>query len=205
MAAPAASVGAVDDFLASVAILNATSTQVLSSVLADLVGDQLTLAQLRLLRLVERQGILRVGDVAAFMRVSNAAASKAVDRLVRVGLLRRTEAKGDRRTLEISVTQEGHSLLKAFEVRSGAILATRLASVDVRGLHSMSDRLDRLSVSLAAGREATGGCFRCGLFLREECLLRTVGERDCYLQLGPARRDKGGGRAPDRVKSKAVS
>ena len=180
---------AINDLLASVTILNAASTQVLSGVLADLAGDQLTFTQLRLLRLVEHQAVLTVGDVANFLGVSNAAASKAVERLVRVGFLRRMEAQGDRRTVEISVTQEGHALLGAFEARSSATLRALLPDVDARRLRDLSERLDRLSVSLSSGgAEQARVCFRCGLYFREECLLRTVADSQCYLHLGTARR-----------------
>ena len=53
---------------------------------------QLTISQLKLLRLVSLADSLTVGDAAAFLKVSKAAASKSVDKLVRKMYLQRSPA-----------------------------------------------------------------------------------------------------------------
>jgi DNA-binding MarR family transcriptional regulator len=180
---------AINDLLASTAIFSTTSSDLLAGVLAEVAGDRLTFAQLKLLRLVERQGRLHIGDVAAFLGISNAAASKAVDRLVRAGLLGRAEAPDDRRATQVSVTADGHALLEAFEARSTAALLRLLSGAGLRQLKELATSLDRLSVSLATGRRKHDSlCFRCGLYFRDECLLRDSTDERCYLHLGPALR-----------------
>ncbi|MCU0280580.1 MAG: MarR family transcriptional regulator [Acidimicrobiia bacterium] len=180
---------AINDLLASTAIFSTTSSDLLAGVLTEVAGDRLTFAQLKLLRLVERQGRLNIGDVAAFLGISNAAASKAVDRLVRAGLLGRAEAPDDRRATQVSVTGDGRGLLEAFETRSSAALLRLLSGAGLRQLRDLTTSLDRLSVSLAAGRREQGSlCFRCGLYFRDECLLRTSTDDRCYLHLGSGRR-----------------
>lgn len=179
----------INDLLASAAIFSTTSSDLLAGVLEEVAGDRLTFAQLKLLRLVERQGRLNIGDVAAFLGISNAAASKAVDRLVRVGLLGRAEAPDDRRATQVSVTDDGRALLDAFESRSSAALLRLLSGAGSRQLRDLTTSLDRLSVSLAAERrEQSSLCFRCGLYFRDECLLRTSTDERCYLHLGSGRR-----------------
>lgn len=189
MARRAETLEAINDLLASATIFTSTSSDLLASELEDLAGDRLTFTQLKLLRLVARQDPLSVGDVAAFLGISNAAASKAVDRLVRAGLLHRAEAMGDRRTTEVSVTPEGRALLEDFEARSATALLRLLAGVSLRQMRDISGGLDRLSLSMA-GPVGAGSdvCFRCGLYFRDDCLLRTLADRRCYLHLGSRRR-----------------
>ncbi|HSQ36538.1 MAG TPA: MarR family transcriptional regulator [Acidimicrobiia bacterium] len=180
---------AINDLLASATIFTSASSDLLAAELGQLAGDRLTFAQLRLLRLVGRQDPLSIGDVAAFLGVSSAAASKAVDRLVRGGLLRRAESPDDRRALEITVTEEGRALLRDFDARSGQAMLRLLTGVAPRQLRDISDGLDRLSLSISAGvGEEDLLCFRCGLYFRDECLLRSMTDHQCYLDLGKARR-----------------
>ena len=195
---------AINDLLASATIFTSTSSDLLAGELEGLAGDRLTFTQLKLLRLVARQDPLTVGDVAAFLGISNAAASKAVERLVRGGFLCRAEAKRDRRTTEVSVTEEGRALLDHFETRSNAALLRLLAGVPLRQMREISGELDRLSLSISGQPESGGNvCFRCGLHFRDDCLLRTMTDRECYLHLGSKRRLGGmavasGGSAPKR-------
>ena len=201
MAGRAETLEAINDLLASATIFTSTSADLLATGLLDIAGDRLTFAQLKLLRLVQRQGTLSIGDVAGFLGVSNAAASKAVDRLVRSGVLSRAEGRGDRRTTEVTVTAEGHALLEEFEARTSGLLLKRLAGTDLRQLRDLSGSLDRLSLSLSAGGdEEARVCFRCGLYFREDCLLRTLTDRECYLHLGSGRRSGESLPAARRVK-----
>jgi DNA-binding MarR family transcriptional regulator len=55
-------------------------------------------------------GISRIGEE---MGVSNAAASQAVDRLVQIGLIERTEDPDDRRSKRLKLTQEGKALVES--------------------------------------------------------------------------------------------
>lgn len=193
---------AINDLLASATIFATASTDVLATELEGVVGDRLTFTQLKMLRLVARQGALTIGDVAAFLGISNAAASKAVDRLVRAGFLGRAESLDDRRVSRVSLTSEGGVLLQEFESRTSTALLRLLSGVAVRQLRDISGSLDRLSVSLAAGSAEQGSvCFRCGLHFRDECLLRDSTDSRCYLHLGSARRGGDTSPSPRRTRS----
>lgn len=87
----------LDDFLGSAHVFSSAVSDVIEErLLAEVSGGLLTASQLKLLKLVAMADSHTIGDVAAFLGVSNAAASKAVDRLVRRNLLRRREDKKDR-------------------------------------------------------------------------------------------------------------
>ena len=114
--------GLINDFLGSVRILSTTIDEWMEEELKETTKDRVTPSQLRVLKLVARTNARRIGDVADFLAVSNAAASKAVDRLVRRGLVRRAEAAADRRAVELSLTSEGRTLLAQYEAATTQVL-----------------------------------------------------------------------------------
>jgi DNA-binding MarR family transcriptional regulator len=196
---PAETLEAINDLLASASIFTSVSSELLAAELEDIAGPRLTFTQLKLLRLVGRQRRLTIGDIAAFLGISNAAASKAVDRLVRGGLLRRAGVEGDRRATEVTVTPEARALLDDFDARAGKALLKVLSGAGIRRLRDLSGGLDRLSVALSEGSEDPDSvCFRCGLYFRDECLLRDMSDRRCYLHLGETRRGVEGPARPRR-------
>jgi len=90
----------INDFLGSTQVFASSVNAVIEKRLLREVGPrQLTSSQFKLLKLVALTDAQTIGDVAAFLGVSNAAASKAVDKLVRRGLLLRNEAQTDRRAI----------------------------------------------------------------------------------------------------------
>jgi DNA-binding MarR family transcriptional regulator len=71
-----------------------------------------------LMRLVHR-GSTSVSDIGEQSGVTSAAASQAVDRLVGLGLIERTEDPDDRRAKRLALTQKGRTLIeRGVEVRS---------------------------------------------------------------------------------------
>src|ERR1039457_2968791 len=106
----------IDDFLGSAHVFASAVADIIEQRLLDKASEgQVTASQMKLLKLVAMTDSYTLGDVASFLRVSNAAASKAVDRLVRRDLLRRTEDQKDRRVMHLRHTQAGRRLLTAYE------------------------------------------------------------------------------------------
>jgi DNA-binding MarR family transcriptional regulator len=166
------------DVLGSAHILASAVDRLVEERLQAVSKEQLTSSQLRLLRLIARTDVCRICQVATFLRVSPAATSKAVDRLVRRGLVRRREAEADRRRAELRLTEEGLNLLAQCEVIADQVLEEVFGAISADGLRQAADLLDRCCVSVltrdSAGAEA---CFRCSSYFREKCLLwRSGGE-----------------------------
>jgi len=106
----------VRDFLGSVAECGAAACKVLEDEpLCRVSRGRLTRSQLRLLEHVAAAEGRTIGDAAAVLGVSNPAASKAVDKLVRRHLLHRSDAKSDRRASELTLTDTSRRLLAALE------------------------------------------------------------------------------------------
>lgn len=70
----------------------------------------LSFSQVNTLMRLHFTGQADISDIAAQLGVTNAAASQLVERLVRMGLLARTEDLIDRRIKRLTLTPAGHSL-----------------------------------------------------------------------------------------------
>jgi DNA-binding MarR family transcriptional regulator len=72
----------------------------------------LTMAQMVAMMLLEKMGPISVSSVAACIKLSPAAASHMVDRLVVAGLVGRSEDPADRRQKRIAITAAGRELIQ---------------------------------------------------------------------------------------------
>ena len=79
----------------------------------------LSFSQINILMRLFHEGITNVSEVGELLGISNAAASQAVDRLVGLGLIERTEDPEDRRTKRLALTPVGRTAIeKGIEARS---------------------------------------------------------------------------------------
>jgi len=90
----------------------AVSSQVFKPALDKLADDDLTQVQLACIRFACLHPEPSVGMIADGLGVSNAAAAKLIDRLVKKGLLIREEDSRDRRVLKIKLTEAGQDMLE---------------------------------------------------------------------------------------------
>jgi len=83
-----------------------------------------------------------VSELAERERMSAPGMSGHVERLVRAGLVERTrDEAGDRRRVGLTVTAEGHNVLRSVRSRRTAWLASRLGELD-------PDELERIEASI---------------------------------------------------------
>jgi DNA-binding MarR family transcriptional regulator len=79
----------------------------------------LSFSQINILMRMVHRGSTSVSEVGEQLGVTNAAASQAVDRLVQLGLIIRTEDPEDRRAKQLALTQKGRELInQGVEARS---------------------------------------------------------------------------------------
>jgi DNA-binding MarR family transcriptional regulator len=79
----------------------------------------LSFSQINILMRLIHGGSTGVSEIGEQLGVTNAAASQAVDRLVQLGLIERTEDPEDRRAKRLALTQKGRALIEeSVEARS---------------------------------------------------------------------------------------
>jgi DNA-binding MarR family transcriptional regulator len=174
----------LNDFLGSAQIFSSAVNDLMERQLHEVTGDDVTFSQLKLLKMVSLTRGYSVSNVAQFLGVSTAAASRAVDRLVRRGLVIRAESAGDRRAVELSLTPKAQALLSQYDEAASAALHRVFGDLSHSQLHQVGDLLDRLSVTIVDrenGEEDV--CFRCGIHFRDRCLLRQRRSQSCFFHL----------------------
>ena len=73
----------------------------------------LSFSQINILMRLIHAGSTGVSEIGEQLGVSNAAASQAVDRLVVMDLIKRTEDPTDRRAKQLALTQKGRTLIES--------------------------------------------------------------------------------------------
>lgn len=118
-------------------------------------AEQVTLPQLRVLVMVVSGGPLNLNAVARGLGVHPSNATRACDRLVAAGLLRRSEDAADRRNLVLELTADGHQLVQMVTRHR------RSAIEDILGRMSERHRRELMPV-LQAFTQAAGEISRSG-------------------------------------------
>lgn len=160
--------------------------EILERTLAEATDEQLAMSQVKLMLLVARPDQrFKVSDVADFMGVTNAAASRAIDRLVQRGLIDRTVSPEDRRAVDLALTPEGQEILDRFAETRNRELLRILGDHPDEKLRRVTELLDELSV-LLLDVEGHGSerCLRCGIHFRSGCVVRDVLGRECAVSSG---------------------
>lgn len=174
----------VQDFLGSAHVFAAAMRDVMEKkLLADITGRELTFSQLKILKLVAFTETQTISDVAAFLGVSNAAASQMVDKMVRHKWLSRTEGKIDRRAAELALTPGSRRLLAAYDRARAEKLGRIFRRLPLKKLRSAADLLESVAVGIVnhtANPEEV--CLQCGIYFRDRCLLRSLANRTCFYQ-----------------------
>ena len=158
----------------------------------ELAGDRLSRSQWKLLEIFATTTVGTVTEVAAYQGVSTAAASKAVERLVRLNLLERTVDIRDRRHIRLSLSAEGGSLVTAYLRHLDLRLAELLGANGSDDLAEIGRVLERITVSvLSAADDLSQICIQCELNAREGCLMEATLHRECLFysvpRIAPAR------------------
>lgn len=172
----------IHEFLGSAHVFSSAVNELVEKrLLEEVAGKEITLSQFKLLKMVSLTDAQTITDVGLFLGVSNAAASKAVDKLVRQKLLRREEGHPDRREIRLSLTEASRRHLLAYDELKRRRLVRLFRQFPAGDLKRAARLLDRLSAGLvghAAKPEEV--CLQCGIYFRDRCLVRQLVKRDCF-------------------------
>ena len=150
-----------------------------ATLLRSVAAGKLTPPQMKVLKLVSQAQGQTVGVIATFLGVSAAAASKAIDRLVRRDFLSRGAGK-DRRSSDLALTAEGAQALAEFEAARSQRLAEVFGRLPGEALRQAGRTLEQLAagiVSTSANPEEV--CLQCGVYFDERCVLHQAVRPGC--------------------------
>ena len=143
----------------------------------------ITVTQFNLLRLISHGGQHFVGEMAHFLGVSQAAASKNVDKLVRLELLTRETQEADRRSVAIGLTPKGRAAIRKYEALKEEKLREVLSGLTPGELDSMLIGLRKFSHLILANEPASHHtCMKCNAYYVDNCSLRDLRDGCVYVQ-----------------------
>jgi len=126
-------------------------TRFIRSTLAESKGGITPLHQ-EILRLLEEEGTLHCAEIGRRLQIAKAQMTKLIDRLVVLQTVERKTDAVDRRVLNISLTEQGKTLLKehksnfrnAIETTMSSLTDTELEelSTSIRKIHDILSRLE---------------------------------------------------------------
>ncbi|MBI1851970.1 MAG: MarR family transcriptional regulator [Planctomycetes bacterium] len=116
-------------------------------------SGNVTLAQMRVLWILERKKTAALGELARALGVSCSTATGLVDRLVTSGCVRRVQAKGDRRQVVLTLRPRGQRHLVELAKRRQARFQRLCRSLDDVDLRRMVEAMETLNEVMGKWRE----------------------------------------------------
>jgi len=174
----------VQDFIGSAHLFSSALTEILQNcLLLEAGAKNLSFSQLKLLQLLGIAETQTVGELAAFLGVSNAAASKTVEKLVQKGWVSRATPERDRRTANVTLTPRARRLLAVYEQKRRDKLRKVFEKASAQDLRKTTRLMDRVTVGIVNhSAKPEDICLHCGIYFREKCLVRDLGGRNCLYQ-----------------------
>jgi DNA-binding MarR family transcriptional regulator len=108
-------------------------------------GVPITLAQYRMLAVLDADDGRNVRDLAALLGVERSTATRMCDRLVSAGLIERTSDPSDRRAVVITLTEEGREVVAAVTRARRETVATLLRALPAARREQLVDILEEFA------------------------------------------------------------
>ncbi len=174
----------VHEFVGSAHLFSSALTEVLQAgLLRQVAGSHFSFSQLKLLQLLSVAQTQTIGELAAFLGVSSAAASKMVEKLVQRGFLSRGVGISDRRAAQVGLTARSRRLLADYDARRREKLAKVFRGCSANDLQKLAKVLDRVTTAIVNhSTKPEEICLHCGIYFRGKCLVRDLGGRNCLYQ-----------------------
>jgi len=133
-------------------------------------GEKLTRAQLNCLHFVYVHDEPSVGTIAAGLDISDAAAVKLIDRLVKKNYLMREGDREDRRVLKIKLTSRGEAILAEYNAAQTRIFNDIIRQMPEESVDALEKGLTEfLRAALVNPEQIDEVCLRCGWEHFAEC------------------------------------
>ena len=132
---------AVSDLLSIPPVLHRTFRQkVMIKTFGD-ISEKITSIHNEIIRLVEEEGPLSIGEIGDRLMIAKAQMTQLIDKLVELDIVERRPVKGDRRKIEIALTDTGKGLMEEHRKNIDKSVMNLMASLTEKDLKSLSDAL----------------------------------------------------------------
>lgn len=131
--------------------------------------------QLYILRMLASAGEQQIGEIARTLDISNAAASKNIDRLQEWGFVERRFHPQDRRSHEVSLLDAGRQVAAAYDLVLDKKQRALMGNFTVQEKTILLDLVRRIiRYTLADERNTDQICRQCGGRCGEDCVIGSI-------------------------------
>ena len=142
----------------------------------------ISFVHMNLLRILDTNPGKTVGDIAKFMDVSYPAATKTIDKLVRLGFLRRREDAGDRRIAHLHLTSSGKKIVERCVKQKRERVEIVIKAFGRENSERFNEQLNAFArQTVDAIPIQSKGCIHCGAFDPGTCFPKNVESSCGYL------------------------
>jgi DNA-binding MarR family transcriptional regulator len=140
---------------------------------------RLTRNQFLILNLLSANGAFPIGEIATTLDISSPAASKNIDRLEQLGLVRRERRAADRRVHDVALLPAGAAIVESFVDIAAARHEAILSRFTREEKEQLLDLLGRVVLLTLAGEDRIEAiCLQCYSRRGEDCIIREL-QGDC--------------------------
>ncbi len=177
-----------DSFIRNLQLLAFLTRHYIEERFVSEVSDKpISFVHMNLLRILEKHPGKTVGDIAKFMCVSYPAATKTIDKLVKLGFLRRREDSHDRRIAHLHLTQAGKRVVEKYSVMKRKAVEAVMNHFGMENAAKMNKQINLFARSVVDTLPIKSGvCMHCGAFDPEDCIATECDKKCGYLEKYPA-------------------
>ena len=133
---------AVADLLSIPPVLHRTLRQkVMKTTSGDIYYEKITFIHGEIIRLLEEEGPMTIGEIGDQLMIAKAQMTQLTDKLVDLNVVERRAVKGDRRKIEIALTNTGKDLLRQHRKNFDKSVIETMSILSDKDLKSLSDSL----------------------------------------------------------------
>ena len=168
-----------DELVANLHLFSYLTRYNMEEKFVDEVSDRkVSFVQMNLMRVLSLHPGQTIGDVARFMNVSYPAATKTIDKLVRLGYLRRKEDSKDRRIAHLLLTPHGQKMVDKYTSFKEERIKKVVDRFRDEIIKELNDRILDLSRALVDElKVSSSNCMHCGAFDPSFC--HAAGKDEC--------------------------
>jgi len=112
-------------------------------------NEKITNLHGEIIRLLDEEGPLSIGQIGDHLMIAKAQMTQLIDKLVEIDTVERRAVKGDRRKIEIALTDTGKGLLQEHKKNIDTSIMDAMSSLTEKDLQDLSDSLSVVKDVLA--------------------------------------------------------
>ena len=170
----------IDDFVRNLQLISFLTRHYIEGRFVTEVTDKpISFVHMNLMRILDQYPGRTVGDIAKFMNVSYPAATKTIDKLVRLGFLKRREDSRDRRIAHLHLTPGGKRMVEKYLVLKREQIEQIVNDFGTDEAQLLSEHLNKFARCIVDRIPIRAGiCMQCGAFSPVDCV-PTVDDKTC--------------------------